>query len=195
MAEARPGSRGSAPFRLSATRESPVSFVLPQPEPALQTAGGGLLIPAGEGVCRWVFGDTYTTKLTSHLTNGSLGLVEASVPPGGGPIPHTHAGEDEIFYLLSGELEFLCDDKVFMAEAGDLVFIPRTSPHRFLNKGLRPCSMLFMYTPGGAEGVFIEGGDQPEPGRPAPFWGPERLPVLGPLMEKYGIAPVPEPED
>jgi mannose-6-phosphate isomerase-like protein (cupin superfamily) len=170
-----------------------VSFTLPQPQSGPDSAAsGGLHVPAGMGVTRWVFGDTYTMKLTSELTNGSLGLVEASVPPGGGPVAHTHAGEDEIFCLISGELEFLCGERIFSAGPGDVVFVPRTLRHRFLNKGLEPVKMYFLYTPGGSEGILVEAGDEPEPGRPAPLWGPERLGVLGDLMVKYGIEVVPE---
>jgi len=169
-----------------------VSFTLSQPEPVLHTAGDGLHIPADGGVAKWVFGDTYTVKLSAEHTNGSLSLMEASVPPGGGPIPHTHAHEDEIFYLLSGEMEFLRGDQIFIAGPGDVVFIPRTLPHRFRNVGIRAATMLFLYTPGGAEGVFLEGGDEPVPGQPAPLWGPERLPGLADLMVKYGIEAAPE---
>ncbi|MFJ6895674.1 cupin domain-containing protein [Streptomyces hokutonensis] len=170
-----------------------MSFILPQPEfPQHSDAGGGLHVPADAGVSRWVFGDTYTAKLTGQLTNGSLGLVEASVPPGGGPVGHTHAHEDEIFYLLSGELEFLSGERTFTAGPGDVVFIPRTVHHRFRNAGIRPASMLFMYTPGGAEGIFIEGGDEPEAGKAAQMWGPERLPQLADLLVKYGVEVVPE---
>ena len=169
-----------------------MSFTLSQPEPSLHVAGDGLHVPANGGVTKTFFGDTYTIKLTSQLTNGSLGMVEASVPPGGGPIPHTHDNEDEIFCLLSGELEFLSGDRTFTAGPGDVVFIPRKLPHRFRNVGLRPASMLFLYTPGGAEGVFLDGGDEPIPGQAAPIWGPERLPGLADLMVKYGIGAVPE---
>jgi quercetin dioxygenase-like cupin family protein len=166
-----------------------MSFNIPETEPGLERNEEGLHVPADGGITKWFFGDTYTMKLTSGLTNGSLGLMEASVPPGGGPIPHTHAAEDEIFYLMTGELEFLMGEKVFTASAGDVVFIPRTVAHRFRNNGVRPATMLFLYTPGGAENIFIEAGDEPEPGKAAPFWGPERLPMLAPLMDKYGIAP------
>jgi quercetin dioxygenase-like cupin family protein len=169
-----------------------MSFALSQPDPGLPAAGDTLHVPADGGVTKWVFGDTYAIKLTSQLTNGSLGLVEASVPPGGGPIPHTHALEDEIFYLLSGELEFLSGDRTFTAGPGDVVFIPRTFPHRFRNVGLRPATMIFLYTPGGPEGVLIDGGDEPIPGKTAPLWGLERLPGLADLMAKYGIEAVPE---
>jgi mannose-6-phosphate isomerase-like protein (cupin superfamily) len=170
-----------------------VSFTLPQSQTDLPLyAGSRFHVPADAGVTKWVFGDTYTMKLTAQQTSGSLGLVEASVPPGGGPVAHTHAGEDEIFYLLSGELEFLSGDQTFTARPGDVVFIPRTVHHRFRNTGIRPASMLFMYTPGGAENIFLEAGDEPEPGTAAPFWGPERLPLLADLLVKYGIDVIPE---
>jgi hypothetical protein len=38
-----------------------------------------------------------------------------------------------------------------------------------------PTRMLFLYTPGGREGVFVEGGDEPQTGVQVPPWGPERI--------------------
>jgi len=171
-----------------------MSVSLSQPEPSLHAAaiGDALYVPAAAGATKWVFGDTYTIKLTSQLTKGSLGLVEASVPPGCGPVAHTHAGEDEIFYMLSGELEFLSGEQTFIAGPGDVVFIPRTVRHRFHNAGLHHVKMLFLYTPGGPENIFLEGGDEPKPGQTAQLWGPERLPGLADLMVKYGIEALPE---
>jgi quercetin dioxygenase-like cupin family protein len=66
-----------------------------------------LIQSASDGITKWFSGDVYTVKATAANTNRSLGAIDASVPPGGGPVPHTHPGHDEIFYLLSGELEFL----------------------------------------------------------------------------------------
>ncbi len=171
-----------------------LSITFSQPQPKALVTDGGLHVPADGGVTKWVFGDTYSIKLTAQLTDNSLGLIEASVPPGGGPVPHTHALENEIFYMLSGELEFLTGEKTFTAGPGDVVFVPRSLPHRFLNVGIRPATMLFMYTPGGAEGLFLDGcGDDPVPGQQAPMWGPERLAPLADLLVKYGVAPVPGP--
>ena len=48
---------------------------------------------------------TYTTKASGKSTNGSLGLVVATVPPGGGPVAHAHTRTDEAFYVRSGALE------------------------------------------------------------------------------------------
>lgn len=169
-----------------------MSFPLPQSETGLGAAVSGLHVPAGTGITRWVFGDTYTAKLTAELTNGSLGLLEATVPPGGGPVAHTHANEDEIFVITDGDLEFLVGEKIVNAHTGDVVFVPRTLRHRFHNTGVHAAKMFFLYTPGGGEGVFMEAGDEPTPGQQAPMWGPERLGVLGDLLVKYGIDILPE---
>jgi mannose-6-phosphate isomerase-like protein (cupin superfamily) len=170
-----------------------VSFSLIPPQPGLYIAEGDALhVPAAGGVTKWVFGDTYTIKLTSHLTNGSVGLTEAWVPPGSGPVAHTHAGEDETFFLLDGELEFLSGERTFTAGPGDAVFIPRTVRHRFRNVGLHPARMLFLYTPGGPENIFLDAGDEPQAGQTAPQWGPERIPPLADFLVKYGIEVLPE---
>jgi hypothetical protein len=38
-------------------------------------------VPAGEGWTYWGAGDVYTLKASRDTTNGSLGFVEATVPP------------------------------------------------------------------------------------------------------------------
>jgi quercetin dioxygenase-like cupin family protein len=145
-----------------------------------------LHVPSSQGAHVWFNGDVLTVKLTAADTAGSLGLVRASVPPGGGPAPHVHAGTDETFYLIDGELEFLDGDRVFTAHAGDAVFIARGTTHRFHNAGLVHASMLFFYTPGGAEQLFVEGGDEAQPGLQVQPWGPERIDDrLLSLLEKY----------
>jgi quercetin dioxygenase-like cupin family protein len=53
-----------------------------------------------------VLGVTHIYKAKGAETGGSFSLWEAVVPPGAGPPPHTHAREDEAFYVLSGELLF-----------------------------------------------------------------------------------------
>jgi quercetin dioxygenase-like cupin family protein len=165
-----------------------MSIVIPNTEPnGSHSTSKALYVPAGDGITKWFSGDVYTVKATAADTNGSLGAVDASVPPGGGPVPHTHPGHDEIFYLLSGSLEFLDGEETFVAGPGDLVFVPRGHRHRFTNTGLHPARMLFFYTPGGVEQVFVEGGDNPVAGQQVPNWGPERFdPALLDLLSKYG---------
>ena len=155
------------------------------------TIPGGLHVPAGHGVTKWFSGDVYTVRLQAAQTNGSVGLVEASVPPGGGSVTDTHAEQEETFYLHSGELEFLDGERTFTAVTGDVVHIPRMVRHRFTNVGLHTAKLLFIYTPAGAEGLFVEGGDEPTPGVQVDTWGPERFDerILG-LFHKYGVEAV-----
>jgi mannose-6-phosphate isomerase-like protein (cupin superfamily) len=143
-------------------------------------------VPATQGATTWFNGDIYRMPLTAAQTGGAIGMVDAIVPPGGGPVPHVHERSDETFYVISGEVEFLLDGEAFLANAEDVVFVPRGAVHRFHNPGIRPATLLFVYTPGGPEGLFIEGGDAPIPGTQVQPWGPERIDdrLLG-LLAKY----------
>jgi quercetin dioxygenase-like cupin family protein len=153
---------------------------------------GLLHVPAGEGLTKWVSGDEYTMKATKARTAGSLAFIEAIVPPGGGPIAHAHSAEDEAYYLLDGELEFLDGDRTFVAGPGDFVFIPRTRRHRFKNITDTTAKTLFLFTPAGPEELFVEGGDDPRPGeRPVP-WDMERVAQIGHLVERTGLIVLPE---
>lgn len=44
-----------------------------------------LHVPAGGGKATWLSGDVYSVKAGAAETGGSIAVLEASVPPGGGP--------------------------------------------------------------------------------------------------------------
>ena len=85
-------------------------------------------VPAGEGPTTWFAGDTYTIKASRESTNGSLGLVDATVPPGGGPIAHIHTRTDEAFYVLSGQVEILDGARTFHRRHGRFRLHPARHP-------------------------------------------------------------------
>ena len=64
--------------------------------------------------------------------------------------------------------------------------------HRFHNPGIQPAKLVLSYTRAGVEGLFVEGGDKPQPGVQVQLWGPERIDerMLG-LLAKYdtGLPP------
>jgi len=155
-------------------------------------SGGVLHVPAGEGLVKWVSGDTYTIKATRSSTGDALGFVEAVVPPGAGPIAHAHKSTDESFYLLEGALEFLDGDRTFVAEAGAFVFVPRLHRHRFKNISDADARLLFIFTPGGLEDLFIDGGDDPVPGGQPEPWGIERNQQIADIIERTGSIALPE---
>ena len=168
-------SHSTVVTHISAWRNCSMSLPPPPvPGDSRYTTRGVVHVPFGEGPTRWVAGDTYTLKADSHSTNGSLTLVEATVPPGGGPLPHVHYANDEAFYLISGTLEFVDGDRTLTAGPGDFLFVPRGIRHRFTNKGLHAAKMLFLFTPAGLEESVLEGevaraGEQPPPFDPSTF--------------------------
>jgi mannose-6-phosphate isomerase-like protein (cupin superfamily) len=151
------------------------------------SGGGSLFVPAGVGITKWVAGDVYTLKATAETTNGAFGFIDASVPPGGGPIAHIHNHSDEAFYLVFGELEFLDGDHTYIAKSGDFIYVPRGVRHRFKNTGLHTAKLLFMFTPGGPEALFTEAGDEPQPGVPVPPWDMARFAQVQELLNHVDL--------
>ncbi len=45
---------------------------------------------------------------------------------------HIHRTEDEVFYLLAGQMLFEVDGVQIRAQAGDVVMAPKGVPHRFV---------------------------------------------------------------
>jgi quercetin dioxygenase-like cupin family protein len=79
-------------------------------------------VPPGEGDrSLWVFGELVMYKTRSEQTGGAYSLFEIASPPGGGPPPHIQHREDESFYLLEGEYEFLVEGRSIGVDAGSLI--------------------------------------------------------------------------
>lgn len=150
------------------------------------TKRGAIHVPAGEGITRWVAGDVYTVKAHAKNTDGRLGFIEASVPPGGGPVAHVHNQASEAFYVLDGELEFLNGDEKIIARSGDFLYVPPGIRHRFRNKSFHTTKLLFLFTPGGLEEAFIQAGDDPIPGVSVPLWDAERFAKAGEIANRLG---------
>ena len=55
---------------------------------------------------------------TGRDTGGAFSVVECVDAPDSGPPTHVHAREDETFYVLEGEYEFVCGGKSFAATDG-----------------------------------------------------------------------------
>lgn len=113
-------------------------------------------VPADTGPSFWGPGDRYTFLVTGAQSDGAYFIMEALVPPLGGPPPHIHHREQESFYLLEGTLDIRMGDKVVQASTGDFVHIPRGMVHCFRNTGDSTARMLLIFSPGGIERFFEE---------------------------------------
>lgn len=101
----------------------------------------------------WYNGSLLTFLATSEDTEGQFALIEMVGRKGNVPPPHIHHREDEIFYLLEGELTVSVGERRFKATPGTMVFLPRNVPHSFTIDSEQG-RMLVLLTPGGFEGWF-----------------------------------------
>jgi steroid delta-isomerase-like uncharacterized protein len=132
-------------------------------------------------------------RSTSETTSGAFALMEHwDMPPGFATPYHTHHREDEAFYVLEGEVAFVCDGKWLKTGAGAYVYGPREIPHGFKVIGTGPAQMLILCAPGsGFERFVLEQatpiGEPPSPPDMAKLLSlaaTYRIDIHGPLPEE-----------
>lgn len=122
----------------------------------MHTSGRFVHVEPTGGTCIVSESLKMTVKLSSEASGGEVTVLSALVAPGDGPPLHTHARENEGYYVLSGFFEFVCGENRAEGGPGTFVFAPRQVPHRYRNIGEGHGELLFFFTPGGIEGFFEE---------------------------------------
>ncbi len=89
------------------------------------------LLGPGAGERHWFLNCLFVLKGGGEETGGALTAYEAVLPPGFGPPPHLHHLEDELFYVVEGEVTFWCDGVSETHGPGGAAFLPKGLPHRF----------------------------------------------------------------
>jgi quercetin dioxygenase-like cupin family protein len=124
----------------------------------------------------WGPGDTYTFLVTGEQSGGSMFAMDCVLGPGGGPPPHRHLAEDELFHVYEGEVEFTVAGVTSVIGAGGSAFIPKGTAHSYVNATAVVARMLTVYTPAGMEGWFREVCTPvSDPSLPAPAVTPELI--------------------
>lgn len=135
-----------------------------------------------------VVGDRYTFLLTGEQTGGDYSVIDAFVLPGNGSPPHVHRREDEAFYVIDGEFEFIVAGEPIRVTAGGFLFARRDIPHNFTNVGTTPGRMIFTITPAGLEQFFAEVGTRLQGREEAPVPpSPEDIARLIEAAPRYGL--------
>jgi len=90
-----------------------------------------LVLKTGEG--RSYSWDKYlfTVKAGGAETGRGVSFMEFFTRRGDEPPVHVHEEEDEIFYVLDGDLTVRCGDESFRLAPNGFVFLPRNIPHGF----------------------------------------------------------------
>ncbi len=151
-------------------------------------------IPPGQGPAAWWFTtDLYVAKLLAEQTDGAFTLVEVTAAPQSPPLAHMHHSEDEIYYVLDGQFEFMDEDRTFTAGAGSLVHLRKDRFHYHRNPGDAPARALVLYRPGGIE-KFLSDAGKPAENRSSlpPSFDDGDIERIASVAPKHGFEAPPE---
>ena len=82
--------------------------------------------------CFGRFADTFSPKIVGDLNGQHVKLARLE----GDKCPwHTHAKEDELFFVLEGALDIQEEDEVLTLRAGEFYIVPRGRRHRVVPHG------------------------------------------------------------
>lgn len=102
-----------------------------------------------------VFGEPVEVLVSGEMTQGLSATMLQVSPPGGGPPPHMHQNEDETFFVVEGEYEFLTANGWVKRSTGDSFYAARGSIHTFRNVGSAEGKLLVVATPAGLD-TYLE---------------------------------------
>jgi quercetin dioxygenase-like cupin family protein len=149
---------------------------------------GGAPDATGAKRAFWGPGDTYTFLVTGAESGGAMFAMDCVLGPGGGPPPHRHLREDELFYVYDGEVAFTVEAETHVIEAGQSAFIPKGVAHSYVNATDVETRMLAVYTPAGMEGWFLEVCTPvSDPSLPAPAITPEMIERMLEAGPRYNV--------
>jgi mannose-6-phosphate isomerase-like protein (cupin superfamily) len=142
---------------------------LPKPKPPLERSeemrtflatflpshGEATMMPAShDRAAEWLEtrpGELCAIRVDAAETGGVYSFVEIISSPGDGTTMHVHQYEDEHIIVLEGIARVACGDKIFDAEAGKVVTLPRKIPHAWGNRSDSPLRIAVVAYPGGCE--------------------------------------------
>ena len=142
----------------------------------------------------WALGDIWYILATADQTRGSYSLMEEVCSLNSGPGPHTHE-QDEVIYIIEGEITLIAGDLKTTLKAGSLGYIPAHCVHSF-RVDVEKTRLLNFYFPGGFETLITETA-VPATSRTMPPVGlkvPERPELMKAISQRIGLKMVALPD-
>ena len=138
----------------------------------------------------WTMGYLMTWLAEGKDTDGRYSLAEVVARRGTEPPPHTHANEDEAYYLLEGEMTFRVGEQTIEAGQGEYVWLPRGVQHAPVVK-TPEVRFLVTVTPAGLEEAFKQVSEPAQsptlPPPPEEPPGMEQMQQVLAVFEAYGV--------
>jgi quercetin dioxygenase-like cupin family protein len=119
-----------------------------------QTSLAPIIVQPDGGHLLHAYGNAMQVLLSGEQTANTLALMIETTPPGGGPPPHVHANEDELFLVIEGQIEYWANGAWTPVGPGGAVYLPRGAAHTYRNTGAAPSRHWILTTPAGFERFF-----------------------------------------
>src|SRR5260370_24766213 len=101
-----------------------------------------LVIPPREGKAVSLGGFGAIFKISGDSSEGRFSIVEHPIDPGRMVHPPVHAIEDELSYILEGEIGARTGDERLHATTAGYLFKPSALPHPFSTAATKPATLL-----------------------------------------------------
>ncbi len=108
------------------------------------------------------FGELGWISSPASTNARQLVVIEGSLLPGCGHNFHKHPDQEEVFYVIEGEVEQWLEQSKRTLKSGDSVFIPADVVHASFNSSDKPVKILAILGPCVADAglVSVEMSDQ-----------------------------------
>lgn len=109
---------------------------------------GGKFVPADEAVREQLdWGSLAWCSRPESTGAKDLVVIEVTLAPGGGHAFHKHPNQEEVIYVIEGEVEQWCDQEKRTLEPGDCVYLDGATVHASFNRTARDCKLLAILSP------------------------------------------------
>ena len=134
-------------------------------------------------------GPPVRTLVAGSTTGNHLALLEIHGSAGHAIVRHVHEFEDEVVYVLRGELTFHIGEEVHRAREGACLLLPRGIEHSYVVE-LGPARLLVAVAPAGLEGLLDEVAriDRADVERLITVAARYGITITGPAPESVGTA-------
>jgi mannose-6-phosphate isomerase-like protein (cupin superfamily) len=129
-----------------------------------------------------------TFKTTADSSWNAYTVCEAIEPPESGAGYHRHPTYDETFLICEGHYDFRLDGEFLKLGPGDVVFVPRGTPHGFVSMGPEVGRQIIISSPGGVFDAMIAELSMLDAGSPTTKASDEARAIA----TKYGLEFLPQ---
>ena len=106
-------------------------------------AASNMFVSAEAGETLSFMGMDLVWKITSSMSRGAYVAFVQIGRPGSGVPMHIHHNDEENIFVIEGEVVFQLADEKFEARKGDMLNLPKGTPHGFRITGDESARILF----------------------------------------------------